>query len=154
MTFQLCPHKLNPVACLQCFHQKRQAPQPAPRVTRWGDPQAVIAPPLLQRNVDRALMGHMGTHVGNAAPQGEQDVTPSASTSGQIGVSMAGPSLATPKPKEQPKPDPNAQPMREAHHEASPEPEGDQLWNPAPQRVRADIIDRLPQHPDAVRVRR
>jgi hypothetical protein len=153
MTFQLCPHRQNPKACLQCYHQQRQVPPPQ-RVTRWGEPQAVVAPPLLQRNVDRALVGHMGTHVGNEPARGPQAVEPSSDTSGKIGISSAGAAQAMPKPKEQAKPDPNAAPLREAHHESSPEPEGEQLWSPAPQRVRTDLIDRMPQHPDAVRARR
>ena len=154
MSFQLCVHRLNPNACLACYHQQRQAPPPPPKVTRWGDPQAVVAPPLLQRNVDRALMGHMGTHLGNEPVRGEQAVTPSADTSGKIGISSAGAAQAMPKPREQAKGDPGAVLLKEPHHESSPEPEGDQLWNPAPQRARADIIDRLPQHPDALRTRR
>lgn len=27
----LCPHKLNAVACLQCFHTAQKAPRPAPK---------------------------------------------------------------------------------------------------------------------------
>lgn len=94
-----CVHNNHPKACLQCFHApKPRAAAPPPRPVMGGQVPPV-APPHIQRAIDRQLKGVEGERVIVEVPKGEQEFNPVPRQSrpvqqAQSGVAQGG----TPKP--------------------------------------------------------
>lgn len=169
MSNQLCPHKLNPVACIACYHARASAP-PAPRpgeqqYTAAGE-KAFQAPPQVQRGVDRALRGFVAQMPGEGAlgadgkpvPRGEQAVVPKPETSGKVAVVDGKETSVQQKQHAAPVPPDQQRPLQPEFHAPRPEPghEYDEsgqekLWEPSKKQGAREmhLIDKLPRHPEA-----
>jgi hypothetical protein len=75
----LCEHRQNPAACLSCFHNRGRAPRQAAARPAVAGGRAIVAPPEIQKVIDRGFQNNMGVQVGAVPPpQGPQATVPGA----------------------------------------------------------------------------
>jgi hypothetical protein len=142
MTIGRCPHGLNPVACLKCFHApKAAAPQqqrpmptapggiPGAQLPKRHD-RVMVAPAV----VDGANIGVPGSGI---PPVSEEERAKYRKEPKAVPGANAAPPQAPPVPF-------SYNQYTGAEHDPS------KVWEPP---KRAELIDRLPQHPEAGKMR-
>ena len=132
-----CPHGLNPAACLTCFHApKPQATKPALQnaatpLPGRADGRHVEAPARPESHIGQAGSGITVTDEERARYRNQPVNAPAAPPTGQT----------------------RSAPLKEPYSSAQEDGSAysqDKLWEPPP---RPEIIDRLPRHPEAGKVR-
>jgi len=142
MTNHLCPHKLNPKSCLQCYNapkprtQAVQRPVSAVQQNHLGAPMAALPgtkPPPIVGDRSGAQIGVPGS--GQPTVSAEERARYRGEKSTFPSMPIAGP--------EQPRREPFTS-QRNNGAEFS----NDKLWEPP---VREEVINKLPSHPSAGR---
>ena len=142
MTIGRCPHGLNPIACLKCFHApKPAAPQQQRPSTMLGNGIPVAQLPkqydgvmVAPAVVDGANIGVPGSGI---PPVSEEERAKHRGQPKAVPGAAQAPAQAPPVPY-------SYNQYTGAEHDPG------KLWEPP---KRAEVIDRLPRHPEARKLR-